>query len=158
MSRSDDVHPLDPVEKNLLVPKSKVEAFDFFTKNFGDWWPIADGHSVLTDASKAASFECRTGGEIFEYDARDARAVWGRIVEWKPPSAFAAQWFPGRDEESAQRLEVAFSEKEGETEISLLHSEWEKLGALATVTRGNYDRGWDHVLDVFLRFCLGKSS
>jgi ABC-type glycerol-3-phosphate transport system substrate-binding protein len=57
-------------------------------------------------------------------------------------------WHPGRGEETAQELAVAFTAESNGTRVDVVHTGWERAGD-AAVRMASYDTGWDTVLDVF---------
>jgi uncharacterized protein YndB with AHSA1/START domain len=75
------------------------------------------------------------------------RHVWGSLLEWNPPHAFAMTWHPGQPSEQATRVVVQFAAAAaGGTEVRLLHSGWEARGDRAIDARNSYDGGWQVVL------------
>jgi len=55
-------------------------------------------------------------------------------------------WYPGREPETAQELEITFRDDAGGNRVTLIHVGWERLDEQGTATRTNYDRypGLDH--------------
>ena len=87
---------------------------------------------------------------MYEIQKDGTEAPWGTVLVWEPPHRFMMSWHPGRDENTAQELEVRFkSEGEG-TRLELIHRGWEILGDMAEETRIGYDSGWDNVLEHYL--------
>ncbi len=136
-----------PVVKTVVVPCAPAKAFRVFTENVGDWWPLAT-HRVGPEPVTCA-FESRVGGRIFERGRDGAESIWGRVLAWEPPRRVAFTWMVGRDEDTAQTIEVTFAAVDGGTEVRLVHSGWEKLGSLeaAQKMRTSYDQGWATVFE-----------
>jgi uncharacterized protein YndB with AHSA1/START domain len=143
--------PLPPVQHRVRVTLAPAQAFALFTDGLARWWPMA-GHSCYGDRAAEVRFEPRVGGAVTEIARDGQRALWGEITEWSPPEAFAMRWFPGLASTDATLLRVRFEAlPAGGTEISVQHSGWESRGDLAADKRGQYERGWPHVLDAFLQ-------
>jgi len=136
---------LAPVIKTVVVKAPLDAAFRRFTGEIGTWWPLQT-HSVGQGDAQTVAFEERVGGRILEsIRGRDACA-WGTVTAWDPPRRVAFTWHPGRDPEGAQDVEVTFVAVGAETRVRLVHSGFERLGALAKKARSGYNVGWIPVL------------
>jgi uncharacterized protein YndB with AHSA1/START domain len=126
--------------------KGSVEAaFRLFTAGINGWWPLAS-HSVCQKDAAACAVEGWVGGRFFERDLDGKEHVWGTVTAWEPPERLAFTWHPGRGPESAQSVEVRFSDADGGlTLVELTHTGWEKLGIQAAAVRERYETGWDFV-------------
>jgi uncharacterized protein YndB with AHSA1/START domain len=133
-----------PVEKSIHVPCAPDRAFQAFTAEIGQWWPLST-HSVGWDQARGVTIEPRIGGRVFETDATGGESDWGQVLEWAPPHRFVMSWHPGRAAESGQRVELSFTTDGGGTRVTLLHRGWESLGADAAKVRDSYDSGWGSV-------------
>lgn len=139
-----------PIIKTLVVNVTADKAFDVFVNRIANWWPL-DSHAVSASHGKSAlavTVEPKVNGAIYEALFDGSRADWGRVLEFLPGQRFAMTWHPGSDADRSTRVEVVF-EKQGldRTLVTLTHSGWEIWASEATEKRGNYDRGWDHVLE-----------
>ena len=148
-----DTHKLEsvlpPVEKSLIVSLSVEAAFNLFTQGFSTWWPMVT-HSVGLAETISCHVEEYVGGRVYEIQKDGSEVLWGTILAWEPPHRFIMSWHPGRDENTAQEVEVRF-ENEGEgTRLKLIHRGWETLGDEAQKTREGYVSGWDMVLGNYL--------
>lgn len=140
---------LPPVEKSLQVSLPVKAAFNLFTHGLTTWWPLAT-HSTGQAEAESCHVEEHEGGRVYEIQKDGTEAPWGTVLAWEPPHRFMMSWHPGRDENTAQELEVRF-ETEGEgTRLELIHRGWEILGDEAKVTREGYVSGWDIVLGHYL--------
>ena len=83
------------------------------------------------------STRSRTSGE---------RSHWATVLAWEPPSGFTIAWKVDPDAVAATEVEVRFTPEGDGTQVVLEHRHWERLGAGAAETRGNYDGGWEMVL------------
>lgn len=137
---------LEPLVKTLDVSCSREHAFRVFTRDLGRWWPLAKGFCVRGANVASCTFEERAGGAIFETDTQGARFPWGQVLAWEPPARVVFSWHPGRDEATAQEIEVRFDEERGGTRVTLTHRDWQKLGEGAAKSREDYDEGWGVVL------------
>lgn len=134
-----------PVEKIFQVNLPVERAFRLFTEEIHTWWPL-ETHSVGGDRATTCVFETKVGGRIYEIQEDGAESEWGRVLAWEPPSHVTFTWHPGRDESTAQEVQVTFDAETGGTRVHLIHKDWELLGDLAQKTRQGYDTGWEVVL------------
>lgn len=147
MNEPDTLAVLPPVRMSLAVPISAREAFDLFTRDIGSWWPL-DVYSVTRGERTSCAFE---GEELVERGGDGSRHVWGRVLVWEPPEKVALTWHPGREAESAQRLELRFADDGDGCRVELEHSGWERLGERAASAREGHESGWRQVLGVAYR-------
>lgn len=149
---------IEPVRKEVTVKSSVERAFQIFTEGIGSWWPLAT-HSVARDQAESVVFEARVGGLVRER-ARDGEThTWGEVLVWEPPRRVVFSWHPGREPNTAQEVEVSFSEADGGTRVTLVHRGWERLGDQAAATRDQYAGGWDAVLGrCYVEACAGEPA
>lgn len=140
-----------PVVKSLVVHAPAHRAFDLFTGGIDRWWPRAT-HSISQERTKQVVFECRLGGSIHEISDEGTRFEWGRVLIWDPPHRAVFTWYPGRDADTAQQVEVRFETEGASTRVTLTHTGWEVLGEEAREIREGYDQGWETVF----RKCYGE--
>lgn len=136
---------IEPVVKEVVVPVAPEAAFARFTSELDRWWP-RQTHSVFEGRSVSVTMESAVGGRLMERSESGEEAEWGRILRWDPPDAVAFSWYPGRDDGTAQEVEVTFTPQGSGTRVRLVHTGWETLGAEARETRDGYDQGWNPVL------------
>ena len=142
-----------PLEKSIHVSCAPSRAFQAFTAEIGQWWPLAS-HSVAQDQARNVTIEPRVGGRVFETDAMGGRSDWGEVLEWAPPHRFAMSWYPGRAAASGQIVELTFVAEASGARVTLRHRGWESLGADADKTRDSYDSGWNSVFTGrYAEFC-----
>jgi hypothetical protein len=77
-----------PVEKSVLVPCDPARAFQAFTAEIAEWWPIKT-HSVNQAKAKNVRIEPAIGGRIVETAADGSECEWGRVLTWSPPAGFS---------------------------------------------------------------------
>jgi len=144
---------LEPLRKSVTVRCSVDRAFELFTSGIDSWWPKSK-YSVSQERTRDCAVEPREGGAIYETRDDGERFTWGQVKAWEPPHRFVMLWHPGREAESAQEVEVRFSEADGETLVELEHRDWAKLGDQASKSREGYESGWDHVLgECYVKGC-----
>jgi uncharacterized protein YndB with AHSA1/START domain len=144
---NDDVAAfrVPPLEKSVHVPCAPDRAFQAFTAEIAQWWPLST-HSVAQGRARSVTIEPRVGGRIFETDAAGGESDWGRVLDWAPPHRFAMTWHPGRPASDGQVVELGFTAAGSGTRVTLVHRGWESRGADAAKARDSYDSGWDSVL------------
>ena len=71
------------------------------------------------------------------------------IQVWEPPRRVAFSWYPGRDEETGQNVEVTFHPEDEGTRVELVHTGWERIPDKPRETRDDYDSRWDLVIARF---------
>lgn len=133
---------LTPVEKTLLVKCPPAHAFRVFTRDFGAWWPLDKGFCISGTRAVSCTFEEPSEGAIFETDTEGEALPWGRVLAWDPPARVVFTWHPGKDASVAQEVEVTFAPDGDGTRVTLVHRDWQKLGADAAKTRESYEAGW----------------
>ena len=142
------------MQKSVRVKGSVEAAFRLFTDGIGKWWPLAT-HSVCQNDAVACAVEGRVGGRLFERDRTGKEHIWGTVTAWQPPSRVAFTWHPGRAADTAQSVEVKFSDAgAGMTLVELAHTGWAKLGEKAATARESYTKGWEFV---FVE-CFGRAA
>jgi DNA-binding transcriptional ArsR family regulator/uncharacterized protein YndB with AHSA1/START domain len=144
------------VRKSIVVACPVEHAFRIFTEQMGDWWPF-EGHSLFDEKAETVVFEPRAGGRVYERTADGEEGLWGTLIGWNPPRGFRMTWHPGRDEETAQELELRFSAEGEGTRVELVHTGWERLGDRMAEIGGHYDEGWDVVLGHYVD-AAGKAA
>jgi uncharacterized protein YndB with AHSA1/START domain len=137
------------LRKSVVVECSVKHAFRVFTERMEDWWPF-EGHSLFDKQAKAVRFEGQVGGRVYEVSTSGDEGLWGTVTAWDPPNGFAMTWHPGRDENTAQDLELRFSPQGDATRVDLVHTGWERLGDRMAEIGGHYDEGWNFVLGLYV--------
>lgn len=148
MTMRKSAMPLEPVRNSIEVTVPAADAFDIFINQIDSWWPLAT-HSVGRQHATGCYFEGRKGGRIYESHADGSLHLWGTVTEWKPPERVVFSWHPGRDESTAQEVELRFVDLGGRTRVELEHRGWEALGEQAREIRERYHSGWPSVLARF---------
>jgi len=137
---------IPPVVRKVDVRWSREDAFERFTAGIARWWPLRS-HSVGQARARTVHFEGAVGGRIYEVEEGGETHTWGTVLAWEPPACVRFTWHPGREPDTAQRVEVRFEETGTGTRLVLTHSGWESLGDRAARARFGYNLGWIPVLD-----------
>ena len=132
------------VRKTVTVALPQREAFELFTDGLATWWPF-ESHSVSDERPETVVFEPKTGGRVYDRLASGEEHDWATVTAWDPPEHLAVDWHvsPGQP---ATQLEVRFAPEGEGTRVELTHGGWERYGAEAAESYGNYNGGWDTVL------------
>jgi uncharacterized protein YndB with AHSA1/START domain len=146
-----------PLEKTVLVRCDPARAFQAFTAEIGQWWPL-QMFSVAQGKARNATIEPRQGGRIYETTDDGGTHDWGRVLSWSPPNAFSMSWYPGRPADRHTVVELSFAAEGDATRVRLVHRGWENLGTDGATSRGNYDGGWDKVLGHAFAGYLARAS
>jgi uncharacterized protein YndB with AHSA1/START domain len=132
-----------PIHREVFVDAEPAVAFDVFTDQIGQWWPLAE-HGVYGGQSTVAFEEAR----LIERSGDGETSVWGTVTEWAPGHAVRFTWHPGKEAEKASVVSVSFSRRGEGTLVVLEHSNWEFFADPAAA-RSEYDQGWPTVLGRF---------
>lgn len=140
----------DPIVKTVVVACDAAMAFDVFARETSSWWPL-DGHAVSARDGKAAqavTIEPQVGGAVYETMYDGARAEWGEVLEYAPGARLVITWHPGTNADNPTQVAVDFADVDGgKCRVTLTHSGWENWAEKAEEMRGNYNSGWDFVLE-----------
>lgn len=136
---------LEPVTLSLDLDCTVEHAFDTYTANMGDWWPL-DTHAVETDKATTCTLEAHEGGRIYEVTSEGKEHLWGTVVECIRPRLLAHTWHPGGDPEKTTNVRIQFESHGDGCRITLVHEGFEVLGERGPVVRDNYVPGWAFVI------------
>ena len=98
----------------------------------------------------SVTFEPRPGGRIFERTPAGDEHDWGEVLEWDPPRRLAYRWHLRQDRADATRVEISFAPAAEGTAVTIVHSDWQRLGQ-----RERNERGWDGLLPHYVAACTG---
>ena len=137
-----------PLELAFTVACPPEHAFSVWAERTSLWWPKS--HSVSADPGLTVTFEPRAGGRIFERTPAGEEHDWGEVLEWEPPHRLVYRWHLRQDREDATRVEISFAPAHEGTAVTIVHSDWQKLGQ-----RERNERGWAGLLPHFVAACTG---
>ena len=140
---------LGPVTKSIVVNAGADAAFDHFTAQIGQWWPLAThcrSAGVHGAPAKTCLMEGKVGGRVYEVAPTGEEYLWGTVLAWEPGARVVWSWHLGRPAEEATEIEVTFTDAGvGKTRVDLEHRNWDRLADDAAEARGSYNGGWDVV-------------
>jgi uncharacterized protein YndB with AHSA1/START domain len=136
------------IRKSVTVSVPIQRAFHVFTEEIATWWPLRT-HAVDTERSDTVVMEGRVGGRLFERTPEGEEHLWGTIVTWDPPRHITYSWHPGRGDETAQEVDVTFTQDGDRTRVDIAHYGWEKLSGPVEDTLASYHEGWDKVVGLY---------
>ena len=148
-------YSLPPIHKSISVSWSPEAAFHRFVNEMGSWWPKS-ALSIGGERIARIVFEPNVGGLIYEQHNDGRRFQWGRVLEYQPPHRVVFAWHPTKEESTAQNVEVLFAPEGNGTHVTLISSNWERLGKDAKGARRGYDMGWEFVLNRWAERRTGK--
>jgi hypothetical protein len=134
------------------VAATPEHAFEVFAA-IDSWWNR--DHHLLPGTLKACGVEPRVGGEVWEENDAGERCVWGRVLTWDPPRAFAFSWLLGVDfslpapDAVGSRVTVSFTPTSAGTHVELVHDQLDVHGAGWESYREGLDEGWPKLLALF---------
>jgi uncharacterized protein YndB with AHSA1/START domain len=135
---------IPPIIKAVTVECSPHTAFELFTANIGQWYPL-DRFSI--NPSVDCRIEPHVGGRIHEVGIDGKETLWGYVLEWNPPHTLAISWQARVSADEAQRVDISFRQVAAGTEVKLVHSGWENLKVDAREWRDKYDGGWVEIFE-----------
>lgn len=139
---------IEPIVKEVTVPVDTGRAFQVFTEQFGDWWPVASHSLSASDGKrpKRVTMTPGTSGAIIEELHDGSTANWGLVTAWEPGKLLSFTWHLRRPTSQQTDIIVEFF-PEGETSrIRLVHQGWEAMGKDGANAREQYLSGWDIVV------------
>jgi uncharacterized protein YndB with AHSA1/START domain len=136
------------IRKSVTVSVPVERAFHVFTEEIATWWPLRT-HAVDTERSDTVVMEGRVGGRLFERTPEGEEHLWGTIVTWDPPRHITYSWHPGRGDETAQEVDITFTQDGDRTRVDIAHYGWEKLSGPVEDTLASYHEGWDKVVGLY---------
>ena len=133
---------------SFRIECAPAHAFVVWTTRLSSWWPM--GHTTSGDSDAVVTLEPRLGGRIYERTSSGAEIDWGEITRWDPPHRFAYLWHIGRARDHATDVDVSFVDTDdGATELRIVHSGWERLGAEGQAWREANTAGWAGMVPSF---------
>jgi uncharacterized protein YndB with AHSA1/START domain len=135
-----------PLELAFTVACPPEHAFSVWAERTSLWWPKS--HSVSADPGLTVTFEPRPGGRIFERTPAGEEHDWGEVLEWDPPRRLAYRWHLRQDREDATRVEISFAPAAEGTAVTIVHSDWQRLGQ-----RERNERGWGGLVPHYVAAC-----
>lgn len=144
------------VHRQIIVPVPVGEAFEAFTKRFGDFKPKE--HNLLGAPITETVFEPRVGGHIYDRAEDGSECRWARVLAYEPPNRvvfswdISPQWQLETELDNASEVEVRFTEEApGRTLVELEHRHLDRHGPGWQSVRDGiaHDEGWPLYLSRF---------
>jgi uncharacterized protein YndB with AHSA1/START domain len=142
---------IEPLVVSVYVKAGAERAFDAFTAEMTNWWPLEE---ISISKPDEVVVELREGGEIYEVNA-GVRHHWAWITAWEPPHRLAVEWKVDKDAPASTAWEATFDPDGDGTRLTLVHTGWEALGAAAADARSSYGSGWGGVLARYVTYLNG---
>jgi hypothetical protein len=139
----------------VVVDASPEWAFDVFTGDIGDWWPL-ETHSLRATNGlgkpERLHLERWEGGRLYERTG-DELLKWAEVVTWDPPNRIILEWEVSMQAPPTD-VEVTFTPDGDGTRVDVAHTGWEFTGgwslsdSSADSVRARFagTHGWDWVL------------
>lgn len=147
---------IEALRLEFNVECSPEHAFEVWTSRISHWWPR--GHSVSADPELTVVIEPHIGGRIYERTSAGVEYDWGEVTAWQPPHVFAYLWHLAQNRSDATDVEVRFRGEDEKTNVTIVHSGWERLGSRGPELRGRNRHGWAGVVPNFERACLDPQT
>lgn len=144
-----------PVEKQVLVNATSLDAFSVFASQMGRWWPR--GHSVGSSPQVDVVIEPRIGGRWYERCEDGSECDWGQVLAWAPGERLLLKWQLSADwafdPDLSTEVEVLFITQGDKTLVKLIHGKLESYGARAEEVRASIDSdgGWTDIIARYAR-------
>ena len=129
------------VRRQIVVNAPIAEAFDVFTRRFGDFKPRE--HNFMKAAIAETVFEPRVGGHIYDRAVDGSECRWARILVFEPPDRvvfswdISPRWQLEANPDLTSEVEVRFfAEAADRTRVELEHRHLDRHGI-----------GWESVRD-----------
>jgi uncharacterized protein YndB with AHSA1/START domain len=142
---------MEPLELGFKVDCTPERAFETWAQRTSLWWP--HGHSVSAEAGLAVVFEPRPGGRIYERTPGGEEHDWGEVLAWEPPRRLIYLWHLRFDRADATEVEIRFTAAGEQTQVTIVHRGWERLGAKGVERRARNRKGWEGVIEAFRATC-----
>lgn len=130
------------IQKSVLLPCDKAQAFALFTEEISVWWPPERRHTKDADSRIVLAED----GPFFEESSDGERAQLGRVKLWDPPHRLELDWYPGTGPDAPTRVAVTFVEEDHGTRVRVEHGPLPVSEQLYPTRADKYAASWDLVL------------
>lgn len=142
----------DPIRFDFTVACTAAEAFDTWTRRISIWWPRQ--HTRSQDRDTTIVIEPRVGGRLFERTSTGEELHWGSVTIWERPERLGYRWHITSPPDEATEVEIHFADiGDGTTEVTILHSGFDRLGAKGPPRRDANLRYWETLIPEFVNAC-----
>jgi uncharacterized protein YndB with AHSA1/START domain len=142
-----------PVRHQIVVNATAERAFRVFTDGFGTWWPKA--HTISPVPVERAIIEPRAGGRCYDRGTDGSECDWGQVLVWEPPVRLVLAWqVDGTwsyepEVENSSRVTITFTPLGDQTQVTLVHDEFERHLTGGQDLAGGVRDGWGGALRAF---------
>lgn len=143
------------VTKEVRVRAPRDVAWEVFTRQIGQWWPL-ETHKLQSAAAVDLVIEPEVGGAFYERGEDGSTCTWGRVLNWSPHDKLVVTWQISPDWKPAPEIHTEievrfFALSSEETRVELEHRFLESYGGAAEQMRQLFDSpmGWPPLLDAF---------
>ena len=118
----------EPIRQSVVVDCPIEDAFELFTAQLSEWWPLAS-HSLSSDRAESCVMEPWPGGRVYERTHAGEERDWGWVTRWDPPDGISFAWHP--DGDFTGEVDIDFCVEADGTRVTLIHTGWERAGVEA---------------------------
>lgn len=140
---------LEPVVKTTQVQCSVDEAFKTFAK-MDLWWPLDKRSMSLMQAGGPAQkldVDAKLGGKIIETAIDGTLHHWGTFTKFGTDH-IAFDFHMGLPANQTGQVDVRFTSIDSkQTQVELIHSNWEGYGEMAEMMQKGYGASWGMLLE-----------
>jgi hypothetical protein len=143
------------VRKELVVDTDPRRAFEVFSAEIGQWWPLVS-HHIGTATPEVVIIEPFVNGRWFERAMDGSECDWGRVIVWDPPRKLVLAWSINSrwrfDATLATEVDVTFlAAGDRRTRVILEHRHLDRYAADTEKMRGIFDSesGWTGILQSY---------
>jgi uncharacterized protein YndB with AHSA1/START domain len=156
---------VEPIRESVRVPVDVERAFGLFVERLNEWWPAE--YTWAGEVLEKIVIEEGVGGRCYEQGPHGFECDWGRVLAWEAPRRLLFTWqiapdrVPQPDPEQASEVEVRFAEaEEGETEVTLVHRNFERHGEGAAEYRAalGSEQGWAYILSPYVALAQSQTA
>ena len=135
---------MEPLRIEFQVACSPERAFEVWTSEISRWWP--KGHSVSADPGLTVTLEPGVGGRIFERTPDGTEHEWGEVLDVGAAAAAGLPVAPALRPRRRHRGGDHLHRRGRGDHVTIVHSGWERLGAVGPERRERNERGWAGLL------------
>lgn len=150
------------IRREAIVDIDRHRAFDVFTSEFGQWWPLLS-HHIGRASPDIAIIEPFVDGRWFERAMDGSECDWGRVLVWDPPRRLVLTWcidsrwaFEGS---LATEVHIDFIKEAAQrTRVVLEHRHLDRYREEVGKMHGIFDSdgGWTGILRQYVAHAHGR--
>jgi uncharacterized protein YndB with AHSA1/START domain len=159
MSSSTDPNS---VRKSINVEAPQEVAWQVFTEQMSEWWPLAV-YKIGKANAVDAIIEPRVGGRWYERGEDGSTCDWGSVIAWEPPARLVLSWDITADwqydPDLKTEIEVRFIvQGKDATRVELEHRKLDRYGARRDEMRRIFETegDWGRLLAAFAQTAAAR--